>query len=176
MITTDLILLDNRAKEGILQFCANIWPLYLLKCYYFTVTMTLGAEQVTEWLSSLGFPELAPLLIDEGYDSLERIAQIEDDDLIEIGVKRGHRKAILRAAAMISSSKISIAPHSSTSASSHAKTSISKALSSIESTSNTNRNEFNELEIPSNYVKISFTFLSKFLVITFLSHIEGVHR
>ncbi|EDO26233.1 predicted protein, partial [Nematostella vectensis] len=53
-------------------------------------------NNVTKWLHDCGLSEFQSLFVDEGYDDLDVVATITDQELEEIGIlKRGHRKKIL---------------------------------------------------------------------------------
>jgi hypothetical protein len=50
---------------------------------------------IEEFLSSLNMLQYLNLLVDEGYDRWDALALAGEEDLEDIGIKRGHRKVIL---------------------------------------------------------------------------------
>lgn len=61
--------------------------------------VSASADAVRSWCNEQGLAQFADKLIDSGYDSLAVIAELDKEDLIEIGVDLpGHRKKILLAA------------------------------------------------------------------------------
>eukprot|EP01063_Lacrimia_lanifica_P021801 TRINITY_DN2937_c0_g2_i8.p1 TRINITY_DN2937_c0_g2~~TRINITY_DN2937_c0_g2_i8.p1 ORF type:complete len:164 (-),score=5.12 TRINITY_DN2937_c0_g2_i8:23-514(-) len=56
-----------------------------------------AAEDVRAWLVELGLEQYHQALVEEGYDSMRAIDSLTDEDLTEMGVKRGHRRVLLTA-------------------------------------------------------------------------------
>ncbi|KAI8379840.1 hypothetical protein EDC96DRAFT_491917 [Choanephora cucurbitarum] len=62
---------------------------------------TFEHEQVKEFLENCRLLDYYPIFIAEGFESLEAIMEITEDDLVAMQVKRGHRRVIQRAIATI---------------------------------------------------------------------------
>ena len=56
---------------------------------------------VGAWLTSLGLEEFFDSFLDNGYDDLETVKQIGDDDLVAIGVKETEAKVVLKHSARV---------------------------------------------------------------------------
>ena len=50
---------------------------------------------VQEWLSFLQLPHYAPAFLDNGYDDLETVKQMREEDLRAIGISRGEDEELL---------------------------------------------------------------------------------
>jgi hypothetical protein len=66
---------------------------------------------VPQWLESLGLGQYAQSFMDEGWDSMNSVLSMSQEDLIDLGVKRGHvRKMLLALGREVGNSRASIAP------------------------------------------------------------------
>ena len=55
-----------------------------------------GDVEFTIFLKSAGLVSYAQQLVEDGYDSLAALQVVTDEDLIGLGMKRGHRRLLLR--------------------------------------------------------------------------------
>jgi hypothetical protein len=56
-----------------------------------------GLNEVYAWLQAIGMASYTQVLVSEGFDTLARFATITQHDLVSLGVKRGHARAIIDA-------------------------------------------------------------------------------
>jgi len=56
-------------------------------------------EQVRAWFKQMVLSEYSDLFIENGYDRLDVIVELTDEELKQLGVKSGHVKVILKAIA-----------------------------------------------------------------------------
>ena len=58
------------------------------------------ANKIAEWFRAEGYPSLArcaPALVRDGYDTVEALHHLEEDEIAELeGVKKGHRKQLAK--------------------------------------------------------------------------------
>lgn len=57
--------------------------------------VALDLETVHSWLKSLKMEEYIENFEKDGFDTLRGVATINEDDLIDMGVKKGHRRVVL---------------------------------------------------------------------------------
>jgi Ca2+-binding EF-hand superfamily protein len=71
---------------------------------------TPGAAALTTWLESLDLGSLAPNLIGDGYDSLERVKLLTEKDLPELNIKKGHASHLMEGIKALKATAGSSAP------------------------------------------------------------------
>ncbi|EKX43079.1 hypothetical protein GUITHDRAFT_153346 [Guillardia theta CCMP2712] len=64
-----------------------------------------GEWAVVGWLGELGLGQYAPAFLEHGWDSLEAVAAMGEDDLLIMGVKAGHARKIFRRLSMLPGAK-----------------------------------------------------------------------
>ena len=60
-----------------------------------------ASEDVRQWLAAIGMEQYAATFLNEGFDRLNAVANIEEADLEAMRVKRGHRRHLLAASRCI---------------------------------------------------------------------------
>jgi hypothetical protein len=66
---------------------------------------------IAEWLESLGLSQYAQNFMDEGWDTMTAVLTMSQEDLLEVGVKRGHvRRMLIALGRDVGNSRASIAP------------------------------------------------------------------
>ncbi|GLD91803.1 hypothetical protein PINS_up000336 [Pythium insidiosum] len=60
-----------------------------------SVTRTRDVDTVRNWLKSLNMDEYTKNFERDGFDTLRGVATIDEDDLIDMRVKKGHRRVVL---------------------------------------------------------------------------------
>ena len=70
-----------------------------------------GEGEVKNWLQQINLSEYAKAFIDEGYDDLEQISDMKDEDITDLiedvglSKKNGHKKRFIAAVAILKSKK-----------------------------------------------------------------------
>eukprot|EP00128_Syssomonas_multiformis_P019074 Colp12_sorted_trinity150504_noHs@23738 len=59
-----------------------------------------GREEVAAWLKELGLSEYLDVLLLNAFEDLETLFEITEEDLIDLGVKKGHIRKILKHTAL----------------------------------------------------------------------------
>jgi len=57
----------------------------------------LESEKLRDWLLALDMVEWFDKLCEEGFDSLPRLCNLEDEDLVDMGMKKGYRRSFMKA-------------------------------------------------------------------------------
>ena len=76
---------------------------------------TLAKSKVASWLASLHLEQYFPLLVNEGYDSMERVRYLDRNELERMDILPGHRRALFHAIKFLRKRRSSTATDGSTS-------------------------------------------------------------